>query len=66
MAQVIDQSVQDHITRRGDWTSVGRQRGFEGLCEHFLSAVRDGRRLSALDALETHRLCETVVTSLFK
>ncbi|WP_165187636.1 Gfo/Idh/MocA family protein [Caulobacter soli] len=64
MAQVIDQSAQDHLTRRGDWTSVGRQRGFEGLCEHFLAAVRDGRRLSALDALETHRLCETVVTAL--
>jgi virulence factor len=64
MAQVVDQSAQDHRTRRGDWTSVGRQRGFEGLCEHFLSAVRDGRRLSALDALETHRLCETVVRAL--
>ena len=64
MAQVVDQAGQDHVTRRGDWTSVGRQRGFEGLCEHFLSAVRDGRRLSALDALETHRLCETVVREL--
>jgi virulence factor len=64
MAQVVDQSAQDHLTRRGDWTSVGRQRGFEGLCEHFLGAVRDGRRLSALDALETHRLCETVVCAL--
>jgi virulence factor len=64
MAQVVDQSAQDTLTRRGDWTSVGRQRGFEGLCEHFLTAVRDGRRLSALDALETHRLCETVVREL--
>jgi virulence factor len=64
MAQVVDQSTQDQVTRRGDWTSVGRQRGFEGLCEHFLSAVREGRRLSALDALETHRLCETVVRSV--
>lgn len=64
MAQVVDQADQDRITRRGDWTSVGRQRGFEGLCEHFLDAIRDGRRLSALDALETHRLCETVVRTL--
>jgi len=64
MAQVIDQGAQDHLARRGDWTSVGRQRGFEGLCEHFLGAVREGRRLSALDALETHRLCETVVQEL--
>ncbi|MBO9560225.1 MAG: Gfo/Idh/MocA family oxidoreductase [Caulobacter sp.] len=64
MAQVIDQGAQDSLTRRGDWSSVGRQRGFEDMCEHFLSAVRDGRRLSALDALETHRLCETVVREL--
>ena len=62
--QVIDQGAAEALTRRGNWTSVGRQRGFEGLCEHFLSAVRDGRRLSALDALETHRLCETVVGAL--
>lgn len=64
MAQIVDQSARDHLTRRGDWTSVGRQRGFEGLCEHFLGAVRERRRLSALDALATHRLCETVVEAL--
>ena len=64
MSQVIDQAAQDHLTRRGDWTSVGRQRGFEGLCETFLGAVRDGRRLSALDALETHRLCERILADL--
>lgn len=62
--QIVDQGATEALTRRGNWTSVGRQRGFEGLCEHFLSAVRDGRRLSALDALETHRLCETVVREL--
>jgi virulence factor len=62
--QVVDQGAVEALTRRGNWTSVGRQRGFEGLCDHFLTAVRDGRRLSALDALETHRLCETVVERL--
>jgi len=62
--QVVDQGATEALTRRGNWTSVGRQRGFESLCEHFLSAVRDGRRLSALDALETHRLCERVVREL--
>ena len=62
--QVVDLGATEALTRRGNWTSVGRQRGFEDLCETFLSAVRDGRRLSALDALETHRLCETVVASL--
>ncbi len=62
--QIVDHGATEALTRRGNWTSVGRQRGFEALCEHFLSAVRDGRRLSALDALETHRLCETVVREL--
>ena len=62
--QVVDLGAAEALTRRGNWTSVGRQRGFEDLCETFLSAVRDGRRLSALDALETHRLCETVVKAL--
>jgi virulence factor len=62
--QVIDQGATEALTRRGNWTSVGRQRGFEAMCDTFLSAVRDGRRLSALDALETHRLCETVVEAL--
>jgi virulence factor len=62
--QVVDQGLSEAVTRRGNWTSVGRQRGFEAMCETFLSAVRDGRRLSALDALETHRLCETVVAAL--
>ncbi|CAN5271905.1 Gfo/Idh/MocA family oxidoreductase [soil metagenome] len=62
--QIIDQGATEALTRRGNWTSVGRQRGFEAMCETFIGAVRDGRRLSALDALETHRLCERVVTDL--
>jgi len=62
--QVIDQGATEALTRRGSWTSVGQQRGFEAMCDRFLDAVRDGRRLSALDALETHRLCERVVGEL--
>ncbi|MGR4864002.1 Gfo/Idh/MocA family protein [Caulobacter sp. LARHSG274] len=64
MAQVIDQAAEDRLTRRGDWASVARQRGFEDLCAAFLDAVRDGRRLSALDALQTHRLCERILADL--
>jgi virulence factor len=63
-AQVIDGAAEERLTRRGDWTSVARQRGFEGLCDTFLGAVRDGRRLSARDALETHRLCERILADL--
>lgn len=62
--QIVDQGATEALTRRGNWTSVGRQRGFEAMCDTFLDAVREGRRLSALDALETHRLCETVVREL--
>jgi virulence factor len=62
--QVVDQDKTEALTRRGNWTSVGRQRGFEAMCETFLDAVRKGRRLSALDALETHRQCERVVAEL--
>jgi virulence factor len=62
--QIIDHGATEALTRRGNWTSVGRQRGFETMCDTFLDAVRQGRRLSALDALETHRLCERVVAAL--
>ncbi|MFT4251225.1 MAG: Gfo/Idh/MocA family oxidoreductase [Caulobacter sp.] len=64
LSDVVDYAGGERLARRGNWTSVGRQRGFEGLVEHFLGAVREGRRLSALDALETHRLCEQVVAAL--
>ncbi len=37
MAQVVDRGRPGPPARRGNWTSVGRQRGFEGLCEHFLA-----------------------------
>ncbi|MBB5712834.1 Gfo/Idh/MocA family protein [Sphingomonas xinjiangensis] len=47
--------------RRGDWTSVVRQRGFEAMCADFLLAVREGRRTDAADLLPTHALCEAVI-----
>jgi virulence factor len=50
------------LSRRGDWTPVPTQRGFRGMCEAFLDAVRSGEVLSARDALRTHEICETVVT----
>ncbi|NUT98343.1 MAG: gfo/Idh/MocA family oxidoreductase, partial [Saccharothrix sp.] len=61
--------VVDHdgapTTRRGDdWTPVAKRRGMDGLCRHFLDAVRSGTRLDAGDALRTHELCERIVTSL--
>ncbi|NGM48615.1 Gfo/Idh/MocA family oxidoreductase [Caulobacter sp. 602-2] len=64
LSDVTDFAGGEHLVRRGDWTSVGRQRGFEAMIDAFLSAVREDRRLSTLDALETHRLCEQVVAEL--
>lgn len=64
LADVTEFADGESLTRRGDWTTVARQRGFEAMIEAFLGAVREDRRLSALDALETHRLCEQVVTKL--
>ena len=49
------------LVRRGDWTPVHTQRGFTAMCEAFLDAVRQGRVLSARDALRTHEVCEDVV-----
>jgi hypothetical protein len=46
--------------RRGDWTSVGRQRGFEAMCADFLTAARAGRTTPAADILATHALCEAI------
>ena len=46
--------------RRGDWTSVGRQRGSEAMCADFLLAVREQRPTRAADILSTHALCEAV------
>jgi len=46
--------------RRGDWTTVGKQRGFEAMCAEFLSAARERRLTDADGILATHRLCEAI------
>lgn len=46
--------------RRGDWTMVGKQRGFEAMCAEFLSAARERRPTDADAILATHRLCEAI------
>ncbi|MFE2557886.1 Gfo/Idh/MocA family protein [Streptomyces sp. NPDC059352] len=61
LSDVIDHKGQPTVRRRGDWVPVARQRGIEQAVLAFLDAVRDGRVLSARDALLTHELCERVV-----
>ncbi len=64
LAEVIDHKGQPTVRRRGDWVPVARQRGIEQAALSFLDAVREGKRLSARDALETHELCERVVRAV--
>ncbi|MFF0277597.1 MULTISPECIES: Gfo/Idh/MocA family protein [unclassified Streptomyces] len=61
LSDVVDHKGQPTLRRRGDWVPVSRQRGIEQAVLAFLDAVRDGRVLSARDALLTHELCERVV-----
>ncbi|MCX5389347.1 Gfo/Idh/MocA family protein [Streptomyces sp. NBC_00094] len=61
LSDVVDHKGQPTVRRRGDWVPVARQRGIEQAVLAFLDAVRDGRLLSARDALLTHELCERVV-----
>ncbi|MGB9376631.1 MAG: Gfo/Idh/MocA family oxidoreductase [Mycobacteriales bacterium] len=46
-----------------NWQPVAQRRGIEQICSHFLDAVRDGRVLSARDALATHALCEDIAAA---
>ncbi|MFJ4688445.1 Gfo/Idh/MocA family protein [Streptomyces sp. NPDC091377] len=64
IADVIDHKGQPSVRRRGDWVPVARQRGIEQVTLAFLDAVRDGKQLSARDALATHELCERVVRAV--
>ncbi|MYY02962.1 Gfo/Idh/MocA family oxidoreductase [Streptomyces sp. ATexAB-D23] len=64
LAEVIDHKGRPTVRRRGDWVPVARQRGIEQSVLAFLDAVREGRQLSARDALETHELCERVLRDL--
>jgi virulence factor len=61
LADVVDLSAAETLTRRDGWTSVAVHRGFVAMCGEFLGAVRDGRRLDATDALLTHEICERLV-----
>ncbi|MEV7570012.1 Gfo/Idh/MocA family protein [Streptomyces tanashiensis] len=61
LAEVVDHKGQPTVRRRGDWVPVARQRGIEQAVLAFLDSVREGRVLSARDALLTHELCERVV-----
>lgn len=60
LAETVRTAGTESRTRRGDWTPVGRQRGFEAMCADFLRAVRERRPTAAADILATHALCEAI------
>ncbi|MGN9837933.1 Gfo/Idh/MocA family protein [Nonomuraea sp. H19] len=62
LGDVIDYRGGEVLTRRPDWVPVARQRGIEQLCLEFLTAVGQGRRIDADDALASHALCEEIVS----
>ncbi|GAA3034261.1 Gfo/Idh/MocA family oxidoreductase [Streptosporangium longisporum] len=63
LAEVLDHSGGETLTRRGDWTPVSRQRGIEQVCREFLDAVGSGTVVDAGDALVTHAICEDIVAA---
>ncbi|TDD51293.1 Gfo/Idh/MocA family oxidoreductase [Nonomuraea terrae] len=62
LGDVVDYRGGETLARRPDWVPVARQRGIEQVCLEFLTAVRDGRRVDAGDALASHALCEEIVS----
>ncbi|WP_217902134.1 Gfo/Idh/MocA family protein [Rhodococcus sp. OK302] len=64
LGDVIEHDRAPKLLRGSDWEPVGRRRGIEGACRHFLQSVRDGTTLDAEDALTTHEWCEDIITRL--
>ena len=61
LSDVVDFQGQERVSRRDGWAPATQLRGFVAMCEDFLAAVGEGRRLDATDALLTHEICERVV-----
>jgi virulence factor len=61
LADRIETCGSTTVQRRGDWVPVGRQRGFEAMCDDFLRAAQERRGVDAAAILATHRICEAIV-----
>lgn len=62
LAEIIDHKGQPSVRRRGDWVPVARQRGIEQAVLAFLHRVRTGGPGTEQQDLDTHRLCEQILT----
>ncbi len=62
----ISKDMKEIEVRGGDWDSTLSKRGFEHMVNEFVHSVRSNSkpRISALDALETHEICEKIILKL--
>lgn len=63
---VISKDREEIEVRSGDWEPTLLKRGFEQMVGDFIHAVRTKSKpqISAIDALETHEICEKIITEL--
>ncbi|MEH7223642.1 Gfo/Idh/MocA family oxidoreductase [Bacillus sp. JJ1566] len=63
---VISKGVENIEVRSSDWEPTLFKRGFEQMVKYFIHAVRTNSepKISAWDALETHEICEEILTKL--
>lgn len=63
---VISKDMENIEVRGSDWEPTLVRRGFEQMVSDFVNAVRMGTKpgISAMDALETHEICEKIIKEL--
>jgi virulence factor len=63
---VVSKGMETIEVRGNDWEPTLKKRGFEQMVADFVQAVTTGSKVSiaASDALETHKICERILTKL--
>ena len=63
---VVSKDMEEIEMRIGDWEPTLQKRGFDQMVGDFIDSVRKNSKpmITALDALETHEICEKIITKL--
>ncbi|MGG3467776.1 Gfo/Idh/MocA family oxidoreductase [Neobacillus pocheonensis] len=63
---VVSKDMEEIEMRIGDWESTLLRRGFDQMVGDFIDSVRKNSKpmITALDSLETHEICEKIITKL--
>jgi virulence factor len=63
---VVSKDMENIEVRSSDWESTLWKRGFEQMVGDFVESVRTNTKpgITALDALQTHEICEKIITKL--